>query len=176
MHEEYGEEIQFLFIYCREAHAIDGERPGFRTLVEEPISTEERRKIATEFVDEQKLAFPTLLDAIDDKTGTDYAAHPDRLYLIGKDGKVAWVGEQGPRGFRPNELETAILLATGRKPTADLASAQNEQRRGPGGFGGGGGGFRPGGGGFGGGRGGGGFRPGGAGGPGGGRGLALPAC
>ena len=58
---------------------------------------------------------------------TDYAAHPDRLYLVGKDGKLAWVGEQGPRGFRPNELEAAILVETGRKP-AEVASTPSGGR------------------------------------------------
>lgn len=168
LHKKYGNEVQFLFIYCREAHAIDGARPGSRVLVEEPISTQERRDIAKKFVDDQQFGFPALLDAIDDKTGTDYAAHPDRLYLVGKDGKLAWVGDQGPRGFRPSELETAILAET-QRGQANLSGtperAPSRERGGPGaGFRpGGANGFRPGG-----------FGPGGArGGPGGARLLRM---
>lgn len=68
------------------------------------------------------LEIPSLLDNIDDKTGIDYAGHPDRLYLVGKDGKIAFAGEKGPRGFKPDLLEEAILIETGKKK----ASTKNE--------------------------------------------------
>ncbi len=75
--------MQFFLIYCREAHAIDGDRPKFDTTVEEPISTEERLEVAKQFLADLDIQIPSLLDKIDDKTGTDYAAHPDRMYLVG---------------------------------------------------------------------------------------------
>lgn len=62
-----------------------------------------------DFVKESKLNFPTLLDRIDNKTSTDYASHPDRLYLVGTDGKIAWAGGKGPRGFDANQLEKEII-------------------------------------------------------------------
>jgi type I thyroxine 5'-deiodinase len=37
-----------------------------------------------------------------------YAALPDRLYLIGADGLVAYRSAPGPWGFKPDELEAAI--------------------------------------------------------------------
>ena len=51
---------------------------------------------------------PALIDRLDDKVNQAYQALPDRLYLIGKDGKIAFAGERGPRGFRPELLEQAI--------------------------------------------------------------------
>ena len=33
---------------------------------------------------------------------------PDRLYLVGVDGKVVYKGGRGPFGFRPADLSTAI--------------------------------------------------------------------
>ena len=42
-------------------------------------------------------------------TPTPGAGWPDRLYLIGRDGRVAFQGDQGPFGFRPEQLEEAIL-------------------------------------------------------------------
>lgn len=117
LHKELGDEVQFFFIYCREAHAIDGERPGFRTLVEDPMTTAERRSVARDFVEELEFDMPALLDKVDDYVSTAYAAHPDRLYLIGKDGKIAFAGDQGPRGFKPDELKEAILVETGKTKT-----------------------------------------------------------
>lgn len=77
-------------------------------MVEDPITLEERRVLATDFVNESKLNFPTLLDRIDNKTSTDYASLPDRLYLVGKDGKIAWAGDKGPKGFDTDLLEKQI--------------------------------------------------------------------
>jgi len=67
-----------------------------------------------DFLNESKLEFPALLDQIDNKTSNDYASHPDRLYLVGKDGKIAWAGDKGPRGFDTNLLEKEIAAHTGK--------------------------------------------------------------
>ncbi|MCP4096273.1 MAG: hypothetical protein GY748_08525 [Planctomycetaceae bacterium] len=119
MFEEYGTDVQFFMVYCREAHAIDGDRPMYNAIVEEPVSTEERNQIAKDFVESLGIKIPTLLDKIDDKTGTDYAAHPDRLYLIGKDGRVAYAGGRGPSGFKPDELRAAIRVELGGEAAGD---------------------------------------------------------
>ena len=53
---------------------------------------------------------------IDDKVNNAYKGWPDRLYLVGKDGKIAYAGGQGPFGFHPDELAEAIVEAL--KPPA----------------------------------------------------------
>lgn len=133
MQSSFGEKVEFLFIYTREAHAADSSRPAMKE-VEQPISTEERRGVAAEFLDEMKLEIPAVLDNIDDKTSSDYASLPDRLYLVGKDGKIAYAGEKGPRGFKIDELEQAIKDEVGGKaktPPAPAAtsSSKTENRR-----------------------------------------------
>jgi cytochrome oxidase Cu insertion factor (SCO1/SenC/PrrC family) len=52
---------------------------------------------------------PALIDDLDDAVSTAYAAWPDRLYLIDRDGRIAYHGGRGPFGFDPEELEQAIL-------------------------------------------------------------------
>jgi len=99
--------VQFLLVYCREAHPIDGQSPG-RTVVEDPVTDVERREVAMKFVADMNLAIPALLDGVDDAVGRAYASHPDRLYLIGKDGRIAYAGDRGPFGFKPQELREAI--------------------------------------------------------------------
>lgn len=96
-------------IYCREAHPIDGERPGDRLMVEDPVTTAERLAVAKKFVADLNIEIPTLLDEVDDAVGHAYASHPDRMFLVGKDGKIAFAGDRGPRGFKPAELREAIL-------------------------------------------------------------------
>jgi hypothetical protein len=95
-------------IYTREAHAIDSDRVNFRSTVEQPITTQERRQVAKEFLTSMKLEVPGLLDDIDDTASNAYASLPDRLYLIGKDGKIAYAGDRGPRGFKVDQLQKAM--------------------------------------------------------------------
>ena len=119
MFPKYGDDVEFLFVYCREAHAADSARPSGKD-VEQPISTEERRAVAAQFLDDVKLEIPAVLDNIDDKASKDYASLPDRMYLVSKDGKIAYAGARGPRGFKPDELERAIkkeLNKSEKKPS-----------------------------------------------------------
>ena len=91
-------------------------------LVEEPITFEERRRLAGTCSTGLELKnLPTLVDRMDDAVNKAYAAHPDRLYLIGQDGRVVHAGSPGPGGFKPDELEEAIKkeLARGRKSGAE---------------------------------------------------------
>lgn len=77
-------------------------------MVEDPLTDKERREVAQKFVADMGLAMPALLDGVDDAVGKAYASHPDRLYLIGKDGLVAYAGDKGPMGFEPSLLREAI--------------------------------------------------------------------
>ena len=53
------------------------------------------------------------LDDVDDAVALAYGGWPDRLYLIGRDGRVAFQGELGPYGFKPEELARAIEAELG---------------------------------------------------------------
>lgn len=54
------------------------------------------------------LEIPALVDEMDDAVAKAYAAMPERLYLIGSDGMVAYKGGVGPMFFRPAEWEQQI--------------------------------------------------------------------
>ncbi len=49
-----------------------------------------------------------LVDDVDDAVALAYGGWPDRLYLIGRDGRIAFQGGRGPDGFEPAELARAI--------------------------------------------------------------------
>jgi hypothetical protein len=99
-------------VYIREAHAIDSMSPrggGEMPIVEDPMSLDERRDIAATCMTKLALEpMPALVDDMDDTVNAAYEAWPDRLYLISKDGRVAFRGEPGPRGFLPEALAQAI--------------------------------------------------------------------
>jgi hypothetical protein len=55
-----------------------------------------------------KLTIPCLVDDMDNTAQKAYAGWPDRLYVIDAQGKVAFRGEPGPRGFKPADAEAAL--------------------------------------------------------------------
>jgi len=57
-----------------------------------------------------------LIDDMKNTAGTAYAGHPDRLFLVGKEGRIAYAGARGPRGFSPDELEDATREELGLEP------------------------------------------------------------
>lgn len=119
---EYHDQIQFLNIYIREAHPIDGWWMGRRLtrgLTKrifprasmkhyDPQTIEERRAVAGECESALQYGIRTYVDEMDDRVNEAYAAWPTRLYLIGLDGKVVYAGGAGPWGMKPNELKKAI--------------------------------------------------------------------
>lgn len=108
MYERFGERAEFLFVYILEAHPADGWQVQANVrediVCKQPKTSEERRKIATRCRDRLKIAMPVLVDDMDNSTDKAYAAWPDRIYVVGKDGRIAYVGGPGPRGFRPDEV------------------------------------------------------------------------
>lgn len=105
-------------VYIREAHPTDGwqvpQNQKDNILVKDPTTDAEREKVAKDFAKQFKLKLPVLLDTIDDKMEKNYAGWPDRLYVIDGNGKIAYKGAPGPRGFKPDELP-AVLDALAKK-------------------------------------------------------------
>ncbi len=71
-------------------------------------SMEERVEVGAACMVKMALELPAVVDEMDDAVSKVYAAMPERLYLIGSDGRVAYKGGQGPMFFRPDEWEQAI--------------------------------------------------------------------
>ncbi len=99
-------------VYVREAHPTDGrqsrknERDGIE--VKDPKTLEEREEVASDCAQDMKLSIPFLIDNMKNDVGKTWAAWPDRIYIVGKDGKVAYQGGAGPWGFKPSEAEQKL--------------------------------------------------------------------
>ena len=92
------------------------EREGI--LFSQPTSYGERSEVARVCSLKLELSIPTLVDDMDNSTDLKYYALPDRLYLIGRDGRVAYRGGPGPFGFVAAELEEAIEKYLGANAAA----------------------------------------------------------
>jgi hypothetical protein len=114
MAAKYKGKVEFLLVYIREAHPTDGwqvpanEREGI--LIASAKTFEEKEEHASACVRTLGIKFTTLVDNMDNQVELNYAGWPDRLYLVGKDGRIAWKGGPGPQGFKPVELEAAIQV------------------------------------------------------------------
>jgi type I thyroxine 5'-deiodinase len=72
----------------------------------QPKTLEKRVVIANDFTTRFSYRMPLVVDPIDNPADEAYAAWPERLYVIGEDGRVAYKGGTGPFNFNPDELET----------------------------------------------------------------------
>lgn len=112
LYRRFGEAVAFFVVYIREAHPEDGwvleSNRDERILVVDPKSAAERGEVAVACSVRFELDLPVLIDGVDDEVGRRYGGWPDRLYLIGVDGTIAYQGGEGPSGFRVEELEAAI--------------------------------------------------------------------
>jgi type I thyroxine 5'-deiodinase len=104
-------------VYIQEIHPSDGwqvkENEKDAVLVRQHRSLEERVEVGETCMLKLALEMPAVVDEMDDAIARAYAAMPERLYLVGRDGRVAYRGGMGPMDFRPLEWEQAIekLLA-----------------------------------------------------------------
>jgi hypothetical protein len=130
IYQEFRDQVEFFYIYIREAHPVDGwylgdgipgtamkvARLKAATDVQDPKILKERRGVAQRCTVELELKIPVLVDGMDDLVNKAYAAWPTRLYLVGVDGIIVYMGGPGPFGFRPNHLRKAIVsyLVTGK--------------------------------------------------------------
>ncbi len=103
-----------MIVYIREAHALDSPSPMYTVLVEDPTNLGERLEVAKTCMTRLALEpIPAVVDRLDDKVNKAYAGYPDRLFLVGKDGRISYAGGRGPFGFKPAELEAAIKKELG---------------------------------------------------------------
>lgn len=112
LHERYRKQVAFLVVYVKEAHPEDGwvltENREDSIAIADPTSFAGRAEVARACATRLAIRMPVVIDDIGNVVTSNYGGWPDRLYLVGKDGRIAYQGGEGPMGFRPAELERAI--------------------------------------------------------------------
>jgi type I thyroxine 5'-deiodinase len=112
LYEQYRDRVTFYVVYIQEAHPTDlwqlpvNQREG--VLFASPRTVDERQETASACVRKLGLKVPALVDGIGNGVERAYTGWPDRLYLIGSDGRVRYKSTPGPFGFKPSELEAAL--------------------------------------------------------------------
>ena len=117
MYEAFADRAAFRIVYIAEAHADDGWQTTSNrqegVIIRQHQTLDERRAAARRCARELSLTIPMLLDGMDDAAHTTFSAWPERIYILGTDGRVVYRGGPGPYGFDPDEARAALerLLA-----------------------------------------------------------------
>ena len=108
--------MAFYIVYIVEAHASDvwqmESNIRQNVVIASPRSFDERGQVAGSCVRNLHIEIPALLDDFRNSTEAAYTGWPDRLYVIDRNGNVAYKSKPGPFGFHPAEVATALQELT----------------------------------------------------------------
>ncbi|RLT21301.1 MAG: hypothetical protein DWI29_02225 [Planctomycetota bacterium] len=115
MYRRRKDDVEFLRVYVREAHPTDHTGPTSTNakagiLIKQPVTLEDRCSVAGQCSAALNIQGPLVVDEIDNRVGRAWGGWPDRLYIIDRDGRVAYRGGPGPFGFNPREMEQSLVL------------------------------------------------------------------
>jgi hypothetical protein len=117
MYRRYRDRAAFYVVYIREAHPSDIWQMGVNVrenvVYQSPQNTEERIDLANVCVKNLGIEMPALVDNFDNSTDTAYSGWPDRLYVIDRDGTIAYKSAPGPFGFKPADMERVLADVIG---------------------------------------------------------------
>ena len=114
LNRRYGGRAHFVLVYTRESHPVGGWEleENRRARISQPQPRDYRERVAVARLCRMSfgLEFPVVVDTMDDEVGDQYSGMPIRMYLIDRQGKVAYKSGRGPFGFKPAELEQSLIL------------------------------------------------------------------
>jgi hypothetical protein len=118
LYRQYRGRVAFLLVYTREAHPQDGWQVSANlqdnVIVTSPKNAGERTSVAQSCQLGLRLSLPMVIDGMDNAVEAAYASWPDRLYVVGADGRIAYKGAPGPGGFHPEEMQAALSQLLGQ--------------------------------------------------------------
>ncbi len=119
MYQTYRDRAAFLFVYIHEAHASDEWQMPVNVkegvVYEQPKTQTARQSIAKQCCSQMKLSMPCVVDDLDNKVDNAYAAWPERFFIVDAAGRIAYAGNQGPWGFKPDGVEAWLRKNLGAK-------------------------------------------------------------
>ena len=88
-------------------------RDGF--VHNQPKVLAERQALGRILVEKLKYRMPVLIDPLDNRADTAFAAWPERIYVIAAGGRVHFKGGMGPFEFKPEEAARSLeeMLGSG---------------------------------------------------------------
>lgn len=112
LYRDYQDRVAFYVVYIEEAHPIDAwqvsDNVKDQVLLATTKTAEERYEAAGVCLTKLGIELPALVDGHDNRVERDYTAWPDRLYVIDRQGVIAYKSAAGPFGFKPADVEATL--------------------------------------------------------------------
>jgi iodothyronine deiodinase-like protein len=112
MYEAFRDRAAFNVVYIAEAHAEDGWQTTSNrqegVVIKQHTTIGERRAAAHRCARELAITIPMLIDGMDDAACKAFSAWPERIYIIDREGTIAYQGGHGPYDFHPEEARAAL--------------------------------------------------------------------
>ena len=112
LYRDYRDHAAFYVVYIQEAHPIDAWQVDDNleddVLVASTKTTDERVSAAGLCVRNLGIELPALVDGQDNAVEQAYTGWPDRLYVVDRNGRIAYKSAPGPFGFKPAEVQKTL--------------------------------------------------------------------
>lgn len=112
LYERYKDQAEFYVVYIEEAHPANGwQMPSNLKegiLIASAKTLFQRDEAAETCVVKLGIRIPAVVDDMQDSTERAYTAWPDRLYVVDREGRVAYKSKAGPFGFHPKAMATVL--------------------------------------------------------------------
>jgi len=112
LYQLYRDRAAFYIVYIQEAHAVDAWQVASNVkdgvLIASPASAADRSDVAGRCVRDLGIQLPALVDGEDNRVERAYSGWPDRLYVVGVDGRIAFKSDAGPFGFEPERVKATL--------------------------------------------------------------------
>jgi hypothetical protein len=92
----------------------------------QPKSLADRVAIANDFTKRFKYPVPFGIDEMSNAANDEYAAWPERLYIIDENGKIAYKGGNGPFKYDPKEVRAWLAARYGEAKHPAAATAEKK--------------------------------------------------
>lgn len=97
-----------MFVYIREAHPADSNWEDPELDIDDPLTQSARNEVATQCRADLSMSLPMVVDDMNDTVNQLYRAWPERIYVIDREGTIAFKGGIGPFRFSPREARDAL--------------------------------------------------------------------
>jgi type I thyroxine 5'-deiodinase len=112
LYRDYRDRAAFYVVYIEEAHPVDAWQVDDNikddVLVATTMTDAERANVANVCLAKLGLELPAVVDEADNHVERAYTGWPDRLYVIDRNGTIAYKSAPGPFGFKPAEVEATL--------------------------------------------------------------------
>lgn len=131
LYRKYRDRAEFYIVYIQEAHPVDAWQMDVNVkdgaLLATTKTLEDRTKAADTCVIKLGLELPALVDTPDDFAERAYTGWPDRLYVVDRNGRIAFKSAAGPFGFEPKDVETTLKSLLSEGNTNRAANTERER-------------------------------------------------